>query len=251
MTDLLRHDRRPPLRASLAAAIFAAACGSGDADAPPSATPAGAGDEAMALPAVTPGYATGDPEAGVVIQEWADFQCPFCARQYTENHEAIEALLEEVGGRFEYYEIGAPGHPESLDATVAARCAGAQGAYADARRVIYESQASWSGSLEADTILRALVLPFAADTAELDDCLTNQRLTVGRILNRNLRAAIGQGVRSTPTTIVEVGGARTVLAGLTPAEVIRAAVDSLRGVADPAAAGVPDAPDGAAPPPGS
>ena len=230
MTDLLRHDRRPPLRACLAAAIFAAACGSGDADAPPSAaTPAGTGDDGLAVPAVTPGFVAGDPDAAVVIQEWADFQCPFCARHYTENHEAIEALVEEVGGRFEYYEIGSPGHPESLDATVAARCAGAQGAYADARRVIYENQASWSGSLEADTILRALVLPFAADTAELDDCLTNQRLTVGRILNRNLRAAMGQGVRSTPTTIVEVDGARTALPGVTSVEAIRAAVDSLRG----------------------
>ncbi len=249
--------RLPGRAISLLPALLLAACGPGDADRP--APPAGASDDALALPAVTPGYATGDPEAAIVIQEWADFQCPFCARHYTENHEAIDALVEEVGARFEYYELGTQGHPQALDATVAARCAGEQGAYREALDAIYVNQEAWSGSPDADSILRDLVMPAAADTAALDDCLTNQRVTVGRILNRNLRAAMAEGVSSTPTTIVEVNGARTALPGVTPVEAVRAALESLRGdagAAEPDGAGAAepaegDAPVGAAAPPES
>lgn len=179
--------------------------------------------------AVTPGYATGDPAATLVVEEWADFQCPFCAQHYTANHEAIEAALDELGARFEVYEIGAPGHPQSLDATVAARCAGAQGAYAAARDAIYTNQSAWSGSLEADTILRALVLPSVPDTAALDDCLRNQRVTVGQILNRNMRAAAGRGVRSTPTTIIRMGNAERQLRGVVSADAVREAIASMSG----------------------
>lgn len=187
--------------------------------------------------AVTPGYAIGDPSAAIVVEEWADFQCPFCAQHYTENHEAIEAALEELGARFEVYEIGAPGHPQSLDATVAARCAGEQGAYAAARDAIYTNQSEWSGSLEADTILRALVLPSVPDAAALDDCLRNQRVTVGQILNRNMRAAAGRGVRSTPTTIIRMGNAEQQLRGVVSADVVREAIAAMSG---PRAGAVPD-----------
>jgi protein-disulfide isomerase len=187
--------------------------------------------------AVTPGYATGDPSATLVVEEWADFQCPFCAQHYTENHEAIGAALDELGARFEVYEIGAPGHPQSLDATVAARCAGEQGAYAAARDAIYTNQSEWSGSLEADTILRALLLPSVADTAALDDCLRNQRVTVGQILNRNMRAAVGRGVRSTPTTIIRLGNAEQQLRGVVSADAVREAIAAMSG---PRAGAAPD-----------
>ena len=234
-----RRHRRTRV-AALLAALPLAACGGGDADGP--ALPA-AGDPAAADPApaaVTPGYAVGDPDAAVVIQEYADFQCPFCARHYVENHERIEAILEDEGARFEHFEIGAPGHGQALDATVAARFAGEQDAYAEARHAIYTNQDAWSGSLEADAILRALVLPFAADTAALDDCLAGQRLTVGRILNRNLRAAMARGVRSTPTTIVSHGGRERLLAGVVSAEAIAEAIASLREGTEGAGAGPDD-----------
>lgn len=224
---VLRVTRRSSVTtaAALGLAALLAACGS---DAPERTVGDAPGPTATA-PAVTPGYATGDAQARVRIQEWADFQCPFCAQHYVDNHEEIEALLDEVGARFEYYEIGAPGHPQSLDATVAARCAGDQGAYGEARGAIYSNQSEWSGAPEADSILRALVAAFVADTAALDECLVGQRITVGQILNRNLRAAMTRGVSSTPTTIVDVDGTQTVLSGVTPASEIRAALESLGG----------------------
>jgi protein-disulfide isomerase len=214
-----------------------AACGP---DAAPEADPPPAAPPAEAPARVTPGYATGDPNATIVVEEWADFQCPFCAGHYVDNHEGIEALLEEVGARFEYYEIGAPGHPQSLDATVAARCAGDQGAYAEARHAIYTNQETWSGAPEADTILRALIVPLVEDPAALDDCLANQRVTVGQILNRNLRAAMERRVRSTPTTIVRIGNGEQLLAGAVPAEAIEEAIASMAGPRSPA-------PDGGSP----
>ncbi|MEN8374356.1 MAG: thioredoxin domain-containing protein [Gemmatimonadota bacterium] len=225
------RGRGAAVPAALAALALVTACDAGQGE--ETSVPV---ESSIPLPASTPdaspGMIAGDLAGPVVIEEYADFQCPFCARHHEENHEAIDALIGGGGIRYEYYELAGPAHPQALDATVAARCAGDQGAYAEARHALYSRQEEWSGSLGADTLLRAMVAPLVADPAALDACLDSQRVTVGQILNRNLRRALAEGARSTPTTIVRFGEASQLLPGVVPAETVAAMVEALRSGAD-------------------
>src|SRR5262245_41250697 len=102
-----------------------------------------------ALPATTPGGATaqhyegvpagythsgppyrGSPDAPVVLEEWSDYQCPFCARHFRQT--LPDLLNDEVRAgrvRIEFHDFPLDGlHPRAAFGHIAARCAGEQGA---------------------------------------------------------------------------------------------------------------------------
>lgn len=74
--------------------------------------------------------AMGDPEAPVRIEEFSDFQCPFCKRFYDETEgQIVDAYVATGKVYFVYTPFGPGGSwigPESLDASKAAYCAGDQ-----------------------------------------------------------------------------------------------------------------------------
>lgn len=72
------------------------------------------------------GAVLGDPKAPVTIVEFADFQCPFCARFYKfVGKTIIEEYVKTGKARFVYRDFAFLG-PESQAAAEAAKCAGEQ-----------------------------------------------------------------------------------------------------------------------------
>ena len=82
--------------------------------------------ETKDLPASLPSHdpVRGNPAAPVVIHEWADFQCPFCARA----EPVIEKLAKDYGSqvRIVWHDLPLPMHPDAPLAAEAAREAFAQ-----------------------------------------------------------------------------------------------------------------------------
>jgi protein-disulfide isomerase len=76
----------------------------------------------------------GDPNAPIVIEEFSDFQCPFCERFHEETEPLLRQYYIDTGKvRFVYRSMGnwvsgniGSGKTESQDSALAAYCAGEQ-----------------------------------------------------------------------------------------------------------------------------
>jgi protein-disulfide isomerase len=98
----------------------------------------------------------GAKDAPVTIVEWADFQCPFCARVEATIGEVLTAYGAEV--RVVWRDQPLPFHENAMPAAIAARAAGAQGKfwamhdklYADPQRLDRATFEKYAGELGLD-----------------------------------------------------------------------------------------------------
>ncbi|PFG15977.1 protein-disulfide isomerase [Propionicimonas paludicola] len=81
--------------------------------------------------------AWGDPDAPLLVVEWTDFRCPFCAAFANGTLPVLyEDYVKSGKMRFEIHDVAFFGD-HSVDAAVAARAAGAQGKYREFMTTLY------------------------------------------------------------------------------------------------------------------
>jgi len=90
-------------------------------------------------------HVRGNPEASVVLTEYADFQCPACGQ----FHPVMKSLVEQYGDRvrfeFKHFPLLSI-HPYALPAAKAAEAAGVQGKFFEMHDKLFENQDAWSKS---------------------------------------------------------------------------------------------------------
>lgn len=90
-------------------------------------------------------HVKGNPQASVVLSEYADFQCPACA----EFHPYVKELEEEYGDslRIEFHHFPLISiHPYAVPAAKAAEAAGQQGQFFAMHDKLFENQDAWTNS---------------------------------------------------------------------------------------------------------
>jgi protein-disulfide isomerase len=127
------------------------------------------------------------------VIEFADFQCPFCAKA----SEQIHRLAEEHPGRLaiEYHHLPIAAHPFARRAALAAECAAAQGRFEPFYYLVFGNQTKlgkWSWNEFAK---RAGVTNVTA----FDTCLKSERF--GQQVDADAEAADRLGVGGTPAWI--------------------------------------------------
>jgi protein-disulfide isomerase len=161
-------------------------------------------DEASAgVPAGT-GSAIGDPRAPIVIEEFSDFQCGFCAQHALTTLPRIKEAYIDAG--LVYYvvrDFPLDFHPNARLAALAARCAGVQDAYWPMHELLYERQSDWSALAEADAL--AILAGFAdslkIDGSAFETCLSRADLRAE--IERDLAAGKQAGVQGTPSFLID------------------------------------------------
>ncbi len=147
-------------------------------------------------------HVRGNPDAPVVLIEYADFECPYCAMAYPVVKNLAKRFhdnLAEVFREFPLAEI----HPHALHAALAAEAAGNQGKFWPMHDILFEH----NRKLDDKSLLTyakdvGLDLPiFERDFADPE---TAKRIT------QSLQEGIRHGVQGTPTfflngTQLEVG----------------------------------------------
>ena len=108
----------------------------------PQFTPAG--EVATITPVERPqadGNAAGSPDAPIKLEEYSDFQCPYCDR-FTKDTEAqiMDAYVTTGKVYFVYRSFGSWIGAESGDAAEAAYCAGDQGKFWEMHDIIFANQ---------------------------------------------------------------------------------------------------------------
>ena len=84
------------------------------------------------------GYLRGNREAKVILLEYSDYQCPFCAK--VQN--TLTKLIKEYGSRvaFGYRHFPLPFHKEADEAAIAVECARDQGKFEVLHSLLFQNQ---------------------------------------------------------------------------------------------------------------
>jgi protein-disulfide isomerase len=154
-----------------------------------------------------PANVLGGRQATVVVEEYGDFQCPYCAAHEMQFGAAVDRWVREQSGdvRFEFYDLALPQHPFGTVAARVARCAGAQGSFGAVRHALFAAQPEWVESAEPARRVAEIGRATVRDTARFNACLVSDSAAASATIAANLERARQQGVTATPTFIIRVG----------------------------------------------
>ncbi len=141
-------------------------------------------------------HAIGSEDAPVLIQEWSDFECPFCGRFYSDAYQQIKTQYIDTGKvRLEFHHFPLSFHQLAMPAAVAAECAGEQGKFWEYHDKIFEQQSgmnAFSFGIWADEL--------GLNRADFDSCVESGKHEP-RIL-ADMQAGQAGGVQGTPGFLV-------------------------------------------------
>ena len=167
----------------------------------------------------------GKPNAPVVMLEFSDLQCPYCARFALDTFPALRRRYIDTGKvRFETHDMPLPFHAYAVPAAIAARCGGRQGRFWEYREALFRAQQQLDGA-PYDAIAAALGL----DVERFKACRADP--AVAEEVRTDETQAASRGVSSTPTLMVgrmvkgELVG--EVIVGAQPLEVFVKRIDEL------------------------
>jgi protein-disulfide isomerase len=167
----------------------------------PSATVAGSAVEGGMAPNAP---VRGSPDAAVVITEFADFQCPFCASARSTLDKVLREYPHKV--KLVYRNFPLDFHPDSMLAHRAAAAAGEQGKFWEMHDLIFANQRAMKRD-DLFTMARSLNLDMDRFATDLQSEKLLGQITADRQEGKR------RGVNGTPTFYVDgqqlVGAAST------------------------------------------
>jgi protein-disulfide isomerase len=161
----------------------------GDPTAPPSSGP----------DVPTEGNRLGNADAKVVVEYWADYQCPFCGKFAKETIPQLLPRIEDGTVALVHRDYAFIG-PESIDAAVAVHCAEKDGKYWTMHDALYAAQKGENEGAFSRTNLNAIATTAGLDGAKIEACLDDHEAIVDVLADT--AEAVRIGIVSTPTIIV-------------------------------------------------
>ena len=145
----------------------------------------------------------GDPKAPVLIVEYSDFQCPFCARFHTQTApQIIDNYVKTGKARFVYRHFAFLG-PESEAAAQAVECAKDQGKFWQYHDAIFaaeiEDGQEYNGNLNR-SLFKTISNNLGMDSGKFEGCLDTNKYA--KKVKDDYSGAQALGVGATPTTFV-------------------------------------------------
>ncbi len=166
--------------------------------APPRELPADLAELGPAQP-----YVKGDTNAPVQIHEFADFECPACARFAVITEPDVRTRIIDAGrASLSYYDLPLPQHLHSYPASHAAACADEQGRFWEMHDKIYEAQDAWRTGRTNNPrgVFRDLARSIGLNLNQWEECYDSQKYQ--RRIDANHAEAIRRQISSTPSFIV-------------------------------------------------
>ncbi|HFQ93879.1 MAG TPA: hypothetical protein ENK32_07715, partial [Anaerolineae bacterium] len=145
----------------------------------------------------------GSPDAPIVLEEFSDFQCPFCQRFFQQTMPSIkENQIANGEVRLIFYDFPLNSiHPQAAGAANAARCAGEQGItyYWDMHDLLFEKMPEWSTVSGSDVFI-----PYGEEAglemAQYTACVESDKYADE--IEADLTYGASRGVRSTPSFFI-------------------------------------------------
>ncbi len=192
----------------------------------PSLQPAGA--IATASPYSFPtqnGQAMGDPNAPVTMEEFSDFQCPYCRQFHNDTLRQIIDTYVRTGKvyfifrNFPIVDRSTPDQ-ESHTAAAGAVCAGQQGKFFEFHDLLFANQTGENiGDFTAKRV-QAMAATLGLDTGKFNSCLGDS--ATANTVAQDFAAGIKAGVDSTPSFLIN----GKLVAGALPFQQFQTTIDA-------------------------
>ena len=142
----------------------------------------------------------GNPNAKVVMVEYADYQCPFCGRFFTQTIEPVKKNYVDTGKiAFVYRDFAFLG-PESQKSSEATECANDQGKYWEYHNYLFIHQNGENEGGFADKNLKTFAQTLGLNTDQFNTCLDSGKYT--QKVKDSTAEAGSIGVNSTPQSFI-------------------------------------------------
>lgn len=163
--------------------------------------------------------AKGAVDAKVVMTEWSDYRCPYCARWATQTLPQLQRYVDDGTLRIEYRDLAVFGE-DSVATAVAARAAGQQGRFWE----YYETVFAAGGEGEHPDHSQPELIEFAR-TAGVPDLAAFEAALADPALRHEVMSDTQEanqfGIRGTPFFVINT----TVIDGARPTENFIAAIE--------------------------
>ena len=138
----------------------------------------------------------GDKDAPVTIIEFSDFECPFCARFYSDTLPQIESKYIDTGKvKLIFRDYPLPFHAQAQKASEAAECAGEQGSYWEMHDKLYES-----GVIGGIATFKQYAKDLGLNTKKFDECLDSGKFASE--VKKDMADGSVAGIKGTPGFII-------------------------------------------------
>jgi len=161
----------------------------------------------------------GDENAPVEIIEFSDFECPFCARFFSQTLDQINTEYIETGkARLVYRDFPLSIHPQAQKAAEAAECAGEQGKFFDMHDKMFENGVSGGVGL-----FKRYAQEIGLNQDDFDECLDSGKMA--EEVQKDFTDGQKAGVSGTPAFFIN----GQMISGAQPFSVFKQAIDSALG----------------------
>ncbi|MDH3492141.1 MAG: DsbA family protein [Acidobacteriota bacterium] len=147
----------------------------------------------------SPANMLGSENASIVLEEFADFQCPTCSVVHPKVKEVISLYGPKIKFVFRNYPLTQI-HPNAYDAALAAEAAGAQGKFWQMQDLIFKNQPTWAAQPNARPTFIEYAKSIGLDAQQFE----NDALSMG--MKSRIDADVARGralnVTSTPTILI-------------------------------------------------
>lgn len=158
----------------------------------------------------------GDKNAPVTIIEFSDFECPFCARFYSNTLPQIEDQYIKTGKvKFAYKHFPLSFHAQAQKAGEASECAGDQGKFWEMHDVLFEK-----GVAGGVASFKQYAADLNLDAGDFDACLDTGKYA-DKVL-KGLQEGSAVGVRGTPGFLID----GQLVSGAQPFSVFQQVIDA-------------------------
>lgn len=180
------------------------------------------GDMAAATPSPRPmadDNSMGDPNAPIKIEEFSDYQCPYCRKFSVETEpQLVETYIATGKVHFTYRSFGKFIGPESQAAAEAAYCAGEQNKYWEYHDTLFANQTGENVGNYTDRRLIAFAETLGLDIDTFRSCFESGKYA--KRVNQDFVDGSAAGVQATPSFVLtyEVNGEKkqTIISGAYP-----------------------------------
>jgi protein-disulfide isomerase len=167
----------------------------------------------------------GDPNAPVIIEEYSDYQCPFCSRFFAQTlPELLDNQIAAGDAMLIYYDFPLTNiHPQASAAANAARCAGEQGAvaYWDMHDMLFSRPDEWSNQ-DAAAVFGDFAEELGLDVDAFEECVAEDRYAAE--VEADLNAGAALGISGTPTFVIN----GQLLVGAQPVDAFDTAIATIK-----------------------
>ncbi|REJ77393.1 MAG: hypothetical protein DWQ47_13505 [Acidobacteria bacterium] len=147
----------------------------------------------------TPAHFKGSESAAVVVEEFADFQCPTCAVVHPRMNEIVSQFGSRIRFVFRNYPLRQI-HRNAYDAAVAAEAAGMQNKFWEMQNLLFTNQARWSNAAQPRPLFEEYAQTIGLNIEKFKDDMLG--LVAQRRVDLDLQRAQALNLSGTPSILV-------------------------------------------------